>query len=783
MSKTNYSKKFIYTGLSFNKTSLSQEENENADFGITRKTKDSWKIFSRFQNIKNLKIPNSPQKKNIFLTPNNKSNNQNYVPINDKNSIIRFNKAPTFKENQKEISKMIKKRKMKKMEDLNNIFNNILINESKIFRSNLYITGGGIRDRKNNNSKVGKLNRSQSHNEFMVKNKKYKDNSSSSIDILNVNNETVYNSNSLYNDSNFFSDNRKFNSLTQYPMLNNSTKSISKMNIKSMEKDEKDRPALLFSKNDINKNTINGMRIEINNIIFKKLKGRREFPELEKKMIIFKVWQDIQIKKLKEYTQKRRSFIDHKDKLINLKNLLEIKYNKYTEEMNKYLKFLSGKEDEIKFELEIYKVKINGINSELEKLILELVKKQAELESLVKKRNLLLQIKQRFKNPPSYYEELLIKDSKKILIGNSFLNLEVSNQIKNKSVIKFIGSVLELKLKMEENKINSPDLKSDLYISNNFIKNEKIDPIFPTVEDFVKLYTNLKDKSINYLKNVDVMNKITYNLKSRYESCFKENEFLEKEIVEKEKEREKIVSKNKILMNSYNLIRENILKNKDDLIIKAHHDENKFDKKRIINIDNHLNETYEQEIKNNKYRGILLLKKLIEFIKFFSNYKYDHSEYYMNLFKDMSLRSALNINIKELNDNNVSLINEYILVLVSNYERVCKYILNKHRIYLLNENNKEFIKDQKNELNVLKKKELSKELREIIKKKKLDEIHKIIDKSKKTILIIKNNLNTDNKMKRNKVQKINNEKIISFNKKNYLENEFNDLAKYSDEDL
>ena len=601
MSKTYYSKKFIYTGLSFNKTNLSQEENENVDFGITRKTKDSWKIFSKLHNIKNLKRPNSLQNMNIFLTPNNKSNsqNQNYVPINDKYSIIRFNKAPSLKENQKEINRMIKKRKLKKIEDLNNIYNNILINESKLFRSSLYITGGGIKNRKINNSKSIKLNRSQSHNDFMDKSKRYKDNSSLSIDNFNVNNESIYNSNSLYNnESNFLSDNRKSNNRTQYPMLSNSAKSISKMNIKLMEKD---RLILPKNNNEINKNTISGMRIEINNVIFKKLKGRRQFPELEKKMIKFKVWQNIQIKKLNEFMKKRKSFIDQKDKLINLKNLMEIKYNIYSEEMKKYLIFLFDKENEIKSELEIYKEKIKVINSELEKLILELVKKQTELEPLVEKRNLLLQIKQRFKNPPSYYEELLIKDSKKLLVGNSFLNLEVSKQIKNKNVIKFIGSFLELKLKIEENKMYSSDLKSDLYISNNFIKDEKVDPIFPTVDDFIKLYNNLKEKSINYLKSVDAMNKNIYNLKEKYELSFIENNFIEKEIEEKEKERDKIINKNKMLMNSYNLIRENILKKKDDLIIKSYHIKNKFAKTRIINIDSHLNETYEREIKNYKY--------------------------------------------------------------------------------------------------------------------------------------------------------------------------------------
>ena len=435
MSKTYYSKKFVYTGLSFNKTNLSQEENENVDFGITRKTKDSWKIFSKLHNINNLKRPNSLQNMNIFLTPNNKSNsqNKNYVPINDKYSIIRFNKAPSIKENQKEINRMIKKRKLKKMEDLNNIYNNILINESKLFRSSLYITGGGIKNRKINNSKTIKFNRSQSHNDLMEKSKKFKDNSFLSIDNFNVNNESVYNSNSLYNESKFLSDNRKSNNRAQYPMLSYSAKSISKMNIKLMEKD---RLILPKNNNEINKNTINGMRIEINNVIFKKLKERRQFPELEKKMIKFKVWQNIQIKKLNEFMKKRKSFINHKDKLINLKNLMEIKYNIYSEEMKKYLAFLFDKENEIKSELKIYKEKIKVINSELEKLILELVKKQTELEPLVEKRNLLLQIKQRFKNPPSYYEELLIKDSKKLFKCSEDVKKNLQSMIKRYKFFK-----------------------------------------------------------------------------------------------------------------------------------------------------------------------------------------------------------------------------------------------------------------------------------------------------------------------------------------------------------
>ena len=57
MSKTQYSKKFGLTGLSFQKTNLSKEEIENVtDLRLTKdakKTKDSWKIFINLKKVKN----------------------------------------------------------------------------------------------------------------------------------------------------------------------------------------------------------------------------------------------------------------------------------------------------------------------------------------------------------------------------------------------------------------------------------------------------------------------------------------------------------------------------------------------------------------------------------------------------------------------------------------------------------------------------------------------------------------------------------------------------------
>ena len=185
MSKTNYPKKFIYTGLSFKRTSFSQEDNEKTE--VKNKTsKDSWKFFKTFKEIKNLKRVNSFQNiNNILLSPH--KSNPNYVPITDKYSILKFNKAPTLGDNKKEINKIIKKKKLKKIEDFNNIFNTILINESKVFRSNLYITGGGLNTFRSNSQSII-LDRNQSK-ENVPQQKKYKsiyqNNNSSSLDRAN----------------------------------------------------------------------------------------------------------------------------------------------------------------------------------------------------------------------------------------------------------------------------------------------------------------------------------------------------------------------------------------------------------------------------------------------------------------------------------------------------------------------------------------------------------------------------------------------------------------------
>ena len=155
MSKTYYYKKFNHTGFSFNRPKFSKEEGENTtDLRLSKNNKDSWKIFINLKKIKN------SQKIKDIMTPNNLIKNRNLIPIINNLSIIKNNKAPSLQENQKEIVQFIKRKRMKKNNELNNMYNTMLINESKLFRNNLYLT----------QSEFHKFNSNSSTNKDKIKN-------------------------------------------------------------------------------------------------------------------------------------------------------------------------------------------------------------------------------------------------------------------------------------------------------------------------------------------------------------------------------------------------------------------------------------------------------------------------------------------------------------------------------------------------------------------------------------------------------------------------------------
>ena len=427
MSKTQYSKKFGYTGLSFQKTSFSKEDLENVTDLITsknsKKTKDSWKIFINLKKKKN-----SLDQRNLY-SRNNYLKKPNYIPIiKNKMAIIHYNKAPTLKENQKDIISFIKNRKMEQKKEINNIYNSILINESKLFRTNLYITqnenqSNQIHSNTNlntirKNKKIINFNPSKNNNE--ITGSTTIENLKNSISVSNINNNETR---------------------IMFPILSKNS-SNSKLNsnrinhdlfFKTMSKNMKRE--LIRSKSNSNYSRI---RQEINETLFNNLKTKEDYYELGKKIMKFNVIGDILNNKLKKVLSKEEYNYDKKyDKLINLKNIIEKLYISFSKKMNNYLKFLSGIHMKYKSELNLYDRQIKEIDDELEIIIVDIVKYQRDLEYLVDRRNFLLSIKQNLSNPPSYYEELLIRDSKKLLVGDAIYDLKITKLIKNKSIMEF----------------------------------------------------------------------------------------------------------------------------------------------------------------------------------------------------------------------------------------------------------------------------------------------------------------------------------------------------------
>lgn len=777
MSRTQYYKKFRATGLSFGKNNLSQEELENkTDLRINKCTKDSWKIFINLKKIK------SSQRTKDILTPNNYPKNPNLIPVINNLSIIKNNKAPTFQQNQKEIMRFIKKKKMKRNNELNNLYNSMLINESKLFRNNLYVTQSEFKkfNSQSNSNKKDILSPSNKITRNIYNNNPknditgatsydyFKNNFDNGGDSL-INNETHY----------LIKSTRK---KLPFPSIH---KSKSIVDIKKKDKTRLDN---MMNKNmfkDLfrNNSDFSRIRMEINEAIFNELKYKDDMSKLGKKMIKFNMIRKIQNNKVKKFMSKEEYNTDLRyDKLIKLKEIIEKVYMSYAEKMNDYLEFLSNKSRQLMEVTTLYDKQIKEIDDDLEIIIVEIVKNQIRLEYLVKRRNFLLLIKQKFRNPPSYYDEILIRNSKILLVGDAIYDLKITKLIKDKNVMQFNISYLEVKEKIKQNNLNMDNI---LKKSTNEDEDEEGNkPLFSNVDEFIQLYKNLENKNLIYLKEEEISRKQINNLKEQYENetlvC--KDIFMETEIKSKEKELEKLVKKNEILERTYNYYQQNIKKRSNNKKNIGYKNNNGYSKEKISSIEINNMKKYYEQLKKFKYDGLLLLHKLIELVKNLFNIKYNKNHYYSELFQDKKINEILNLNLKKYNSDKIQLINSYIINLISKYEIICKYILNKNHLYSLDEKNEKFIKEKKAELISLKKKQNSDDLIKIIKEKKKMEIKKIIEKSSKSIAYIPSKIFLgENNITRNKILKNIQQKIMNENKNNFLEYEFNSFVKYKDE--
>ena len=192
------------------------------------------------------------------------------------------------------------------------------------------------------------------------------------------------------------------------------------------------------------------------------------------------------------------------------------------------------------------------------------------------------------------------------------------------------------------------------------------------------------DRNLIHLQEFECIKKILTKLKVEYdEVCIGDNnnDPLEKEIIEKEEIKKKLMEKNKILKKNFFYYNEIIIKRNTQIELNSQ----KIKKKKLkyldieIDLDSIHREKYKQKIKTLKYKGLLLFDKIIQVIKNIINENYVKNDFYEN-FKKEKLK-IIELDISFFDDENIQLIDTYIKKLVSIYEDVCKYVLYNHIQY------------------------------------------------------------------------------------------------------
>ena len=189
-------------------------------------------------------------------------------------------------------------------------------------------------------------------------------------------------------------------------------------------------------------------------------------------------------------------------------------------------------------------------------------------------------------------------------------------------------------------------------------------------------------------------------------------------------------------------------------------------------------EKYNKLLKKFKYRGMLLLQKIINFIKKFLKLKYANDGFF-NYFHNINRLYVLDLDVNSFNKDNIENINIYILKAFSIYEEICKYVMFTHEQLKSDEKNIAIIQKQQNIIDYDNKVQNALYARKEQFLKDLEDKQKIYEKAINPILYIKSRSDVENKVKRKKIKDDRNNKL----KEELEENEFNNLIEYEDNAL
>ena len=800
-------------------------------------------------------------------------------------------RAPSVKENRYEIYRMMLKEKNKKMNYINNMYNNLMINESKLYRKKLYLTGfisnnnhstkgqielkkkfsmndmNIINDTKSNKNKYFcfraktpflfnknryysnfydssliryknlKKNIEEDKNDDIIINYKYKNKNkkqSATLSTSKTNCRSMLKSakqieNSKLNDINtksisiskettvktgdlFKQTNRK--TKTKYFDLYKKEKLINKSKdyFLNNNQDDNNKQNSFRIYNDVE---MSNMALELNAMIFNpNIEIDKDLTKLEKLIMKFKTFKNFQKYRLEEVSKQDIKGLEKR--IFMLQKYLK-KYNKisfeYFREMQDYITFLNDTKIYLNNNSEGENNKRFNLYFELEKLVNENVIKQRELEHLVLIKHFLIQVKHCLIKQPSYFNIMLKEASRKYDLGKLILDLKIQPQ--NQNVIKFMESIPEIREEKINQNIIALSVKaisktivnkstpkkrtkkySQIYMlksnnnNTNNINSDRIDrafikymeypdkEIFKSPEEFIDLLTNLENRNLRLIRESNYLTKNINILKRRLESVSNDNinEEIKKDVKTKEDLFKTLKEQNISLQKKYNYLTnpKNRLFDNNNLRHNI-----KGTKKQIIDLNVLKRNTYNKIIENYNKKGLFFFEKLLTIIKNFFKLKYN--EYEIDRGYDLIGKNELNkiLKLTQKNLKNIDNIylNKYILCLLKLYENICEFVKYKDVVYNSSEKYRELIHKKKEEIQLQRKMNNSKNVRQLAEEKRVAGIKNIMEKNNRINSLFKKKFD-QNIVLKNKIRKNKSLADIFRYRKNFKEKEFNFYVNY-----
>ena len=800
-------------------------------------------------------------------------------------------RAPSVKENRHEIYRMMLKEKNKKMNYINNMYNNLMINESKLYRKKLYLTGfisnnnhstkgqielkkkfsmndmNIINDTKSNKNKYFcfraktpflfnknryysnfydssliryknlKKNIEEDKNDDIIINYKYKNKNkkqSATLSTSKTNCRSMLKSakqieNSKLNDINtksisiskettvktgdlFKQTNRK--TKTKYFDLYKKENLINKSKdyFLNNNQDDNNKQNSFRIYNDVE---MSNMALELNAMIFNpNIEIDKDLTKLEKLIMKFKTFKNFQKFRLEEVSKQDIKGLEKR--IFMLQKYLK-KYNKisfeYFREMQDYITFLNDTKIYLNNNSEGENNKRFNLYFELEKLVNENVIKQRELEHLVLIKHFLIQVKHCLIKQPSYFNIMLKEASRKYDLGKLILDLKIQPQ--NQNVIKFMESIPEIREEKINQNIIALSVKaisktivnkstpkkrtkkySQIYMlksnnnNTNNINSDRIDrafikymeypdkEIFKSPEEFIDLLTNLENRNLRLIRESNYLAKNINILKRRLESVSNDNinEEIKKDVKTKEDLFKTLKEQNISLQKKYNYLTNPKNRFFDNNNLRHNI---KGTKKQIIDLNVLKRNTYNKIIENYNKKGLFFFEKLLTIIKNFFKLKYN--EYEIDRGYDLIGKNELNkiLKLTQKNLKNIDNIylNKYILCLLKLYENICEFVKYKDVVYNSSEKYRELIHKKKEEIQLQRKMNNSKNVRQLAEEKRMAGIKNIMEKNNRINSLFKKKFD-QNIVLKNKIRKNKSLADIFRYRKNFKEKEFNFYVNY-----